>query len=150
MTANKTLYLMVGFPRAGKSTWIYNNKERLDAIVIENDWIRENILHAPNSKSTEPAIWMIVDSCMRILLSQGKNVILDGINLTSFTRKFFIDAAKECDARIVFVWINTPLEECLSRNSRLLDHKITNEILKRVGANFESPMSHEYDEIILV
>ena len=143
-----TMYLMVGLPRSGKSTWINENKDRLDAIVVSNDWIRENILHAPNKKATEPAIWMITDSCMRILLSQGKNVILDGINLTKSVRRFFVDAALECGAKIVVVQMATSLEECIKRNKT--DHKLPDSVIESMCCTFQYPSLDECDEIIYI
>ena len=139
------LYLIVGLPRSGKSTWIRNNKDRLNATVIENDWIRANILHANNCKSTEPALWMITDATMRILLSQGKNVILDGVNLTRFTRKFFIDAARECNAEVVCVWVDTSAEECKRRN--ISDYKLPEEIINKMRCSLDEPTLDEFDSI---
>ena len=51
---------------------------------------------------------------------QGKNVILDGANLTKFERKFFIDLARECMAHIRMVYIDTSLEALYDETSLLL------------------------------
>jgi len=137
------LYLLIGLPRSGKSTWTEENKEKLDAVVVSNDWIRENILHAPNSKSTEPIIWTIADSAMRIMLSQGQNVIYDGVNHTSFVRKFFIDMAEECGAKIVPVHVNTSLDVCLERNRT--NKKLPDSVLIRMASEAEGMNFNEYD-----
>jgi predicted kinase len=144
-----TMYLMVGLPRSGKSTWIKERIENLNAIVLENDWIRENILHAPHSKSIDPTIWMLTDGAARIILSQGKNVIIDGVNLTKFTRKFFIDMARECNARVVIVEIKTPIEKCIDRN-RNVAWKLPEKALKVMGEKYELPMPDECDKLIIV
>lgn len=138
------MYLVMGLPRAGKSTWIKANKDK--GIVVSNDGVRESILHSGYSKSTNPAIWMITDGCARIVLSQGKNVIIDGVNGSRFVRKCFTDMARECKAEIEYVWITTPLEMCLERNDS--EHKLPDETLIKMANGFEDPDSSEdYDKL---
>jgi len=140
------MFLTVGLPRSGKSTWVEKNKSYFDAVVLENDWIRANILHAPHHKSNDPAVWMIVDASARILLSQGRNVIIDGIHLTRFARKFFIDMAKECGAIVVVVAFDTDLKTCIKRNK--VDRKLPNHVLTELDRRKDKIMAYEYDEII--
>ncbi len=141
------MFLLVGLPRSGKSTWTAKHIDYFDAISIENDWIRENILHAQHSKSNDPAIWMITDATARIILSQGRNIIVDGVNLTQFTRKFFIDMARECGAKVVIVWIDTDLETCLNRNRD--NPKLPDDVLKCMYQKMEIPQPHEYNYLII-
>lgn len=137
--------MMVGLPRSGKSTWIKNNA--CGRIVISNDWIRANILHAPNNKSIDPALWMITDATLRIMLGQKNDVILDGVHLTKFVRKFFIDVAREYGAKVIFVYMKTPLEECKKRNA--FNNKLPDEVLEGMAEKFEEPDCEEYDEITI-
>ena len=143
------LTMMIGLPRSGKSSWIKEITKSKD-IVISNDWIRENILKAPHSKSSNPAIWMITDATLRILLSQGQDVILDGVHATKSERKFFLDLAKECNAAVMYVLVDTPLETCVARNNRSEHHKLPTEDLIRMGKKFERPTKDEYNSIIYV
>ena len=132
---------MCGLPRSGKSTWIKKNKG--NSIVVSNDWIRENILGTTYMGAANPAIWMITDATIRILLSQGKNVILDGCNHTHFIRKFFTDLAKEYGANIRIVCVDTPRNTCLIRNQEnkklpdLVLHKMSDESEGAIGQETE-------------
>ena len=142
------LTMMLGLPRSGKTTWIEKNLE--DNIVVSNDWIREKILHAPYSKAIYPAIWMITDATLRILLSQGKNCILDGVNATKYEREFFVDLARECGAQIRMIYINILLETCLERNRTQQGAKLPEEKLRSMAQRFEIPSKNEYDYLYLV
>ena len=143
---NGTMYLLVGFPRSGKSTWAKENGN--DSIIVSNDWVRENILHAPNKKSNDPAIWMITDSTIRIVLSQGKSVIVDGVNTTVAVRSYFISTANECNANVVIVWIKTSIEECIRRNN--VSKKLPHDVLLKMYDRFEDPQPQEYDKMIVM
>ena len=139
--------LMVGMPRSGKSTWIVNNKDKND-IVISNDWIRENILGNHYSNAANPVIWMVTDSCIRILLSQGVNVILDGINHTRYIRSLYLNIGKEYATETRIVYTNTPLAVCLERNKT--NAKLPSGKLVKMYEEIESPTMYECDKFIKI
>lgn len=145
-----TLTLMVGFPRSGKSTWIEKNKE--DELVIEPDWIRRNILGHQYHRPAEPIIWLIADSFIRICLSQGQDVILDGINLLKFIREKYVKLAQEMGVKIRVVWITTPMEICLARNQESPEEKRLPQVaLVQKEEMFEPPELEEgFGEIVEV
>jgi predicted kinase len=138
--------LLVGLPRSGKSTWIQKNGG--NAIVVSNDWIREEILGTHYSKNANAIIWTIADAALRIVLGQGKDAIYDGVNLTKETRKFYIDLARQYGAKIKMVLILTPLETCIERNK--VGQKLPIEVLQKMADSFESPDPEEYDEIDVI
>jgi predicted kinase len=142
---NNTLTIIVGLPRSGKSTWIGKNKG--DAIVLSHDWVREHILGVSYAKSANAIVWTIADATLRILLGQDKNVILDGVNNTRSTRKFYIDIAKEYGAKVKMLVITTPLSVCLARNRMSDTHKLPDEALIHMDKTLELPQEGEYDEI---
>ena len=142
------LTLLVGIPRSGKSTWIKENARDAD-LVVSNDWIRENILGGSYASSANPIVWTLVDATLRIALSQGMNVILDGVGLTKATRKFYIDIAKQYGARTRMVLVDTPLSICLERNRTAEAHKLPEEKLIEMSKHFEQPEGQEYDDLVV-
>ena len=147
---NNTLTILVGVPRCGKSTWIEKNKG--DSIVVSHDWVRENILGTHYSPNANAIIWTIADATLRIVLSQGKDVILDGINHTASTRRFYIDIARQYKAQVKIVCITTPIDVCLIRNSKAESHKLPQEELMAIHHKLEWPATGGdlYDEIVWV
>lgn len=135
------LIITVGLPRSGKTTWIEANKDACNAVVVSNDWIRENILGTNYHKASNAIVWTIVDASIRILLSQGKNVILDGANHTKGVRKFFVDIAREYGAGVKMVLFKTPLKNCIYRNSK--NSKLPEAVLIKMAEELEEPTSEE-------
>lgn len=146
MKEKPILTILVGLPRSGKSTWIKYNHN--DEIIVSNDWIRENIFKNHYSRSINPAIWMITDATIRMLLSQGKNIILDGVNLQKAVRKEFTSTAKECGATTRMIFIDTSLDECLLRNNKT--NQLPEEQIIQMFKNIEKPSADEADEVIIV
>lgn len=141
-----TFTLLVGLPRSGKSTWIKENCG--NAVVVSNDWIREEILGTHYSKNANAIIWTIADAALRIVLGQGKDAIYDGVNLTKETRKFYIDLARQYNARIKIVLIITPLEICMERNKN--GNKLPDDVLERMANSYERPDCTECDEMDVI
>lgn len=142
---NNVLTLVIGLPRSGKSTWIEKNKG--DAIVVSHDWVRENILGTHYAPSANAIIWTIADAALRILLSQDKDVILDGLNDTPTVRKFYVDIARQYKAKVKMVGITTPLDICLARNSGK-EQKLRNKKILKINEKLEWPRVTECDELV--
>lgn len=149
MKHKNRLTIVMGLPRAGKGTWIDLKKNQND-IVVSSDWIRENILGQSYSKASNSIVWSIIDSTLRILLGQGKNVILDGINLTRSVRKFYTDIARTYGSEVVIVHVKTPLDVCVERNRKAESHKLPEEDLLNMGSIIEIPTKDESDGYIEV
>jgi len=145
-----TLTIIVGLPRCGKSTWIEKNKG--DAVVVSNDWIRENILGTHYSSNANALIWSITDATLRIVLGQGKDAILDGINHTADVRRFFIDLARQYKSKVKMVCIMTPVGICLARNSKAETNKLPQDKLIAINNKIEWPdgRGNLYDEVVYV
>ena len=83
------LTIMVGFPRAGKSKWVAENCG--DAVVVGGDQFRDLLFNGSYAKEGNMVVLSLIESTVRLLLSQNKNVILDGIHLTKFDRAWYIN-----------------------------------------------------------
>lgn len=132
------LTILVGLPRAGKSTWCTQNTNK--AVLVSNDWIRENILGTHYCNAANAIVWSIVDSTLRIVLGQGKDAILDGINHTKAVRSFYIKLAKEYNAEVELVVFDTPLSVCRQRNTTL---KLPNDRIDDISKAYEIPSINE-------
>ena len=144
-----TLTLMVGLPRSGKTTWIEENKT--DEVIIEQDWIRTNVFGHQFHNAAEPFLKATVTAMIRVLLAQGKDVILDATCLTKSIRHIYTIIAGEYKADVRLVWLNTHLDECCDRNELSPEgQQIPRDLLRAMNVRLEKPMPHEYNELIKV
>lgn len=140
-----TLTIMVGLPRSGKDTWIEKNKG--DTIVVSNDWIRENILGTHYCPASNAIVWTLTDAVLRVVLSQGKDVILNGVNHTKTVRAFYIKLAKEYDAKIKIVYMDVLPAVCIRRN---FENKLPDAVILKMWEELDFPNYKEYDELEVI
>lgn len=151
-----TLYIMMGLPAAGKSTWTkrHPNARRIDideiVTEVEGDYRGYRLAAKPYYKSLET---------IRVIhgLLAGNDVILDRTCYKRSTRERFIRLAHAFGAEAVVVWITsslTPRQHGLRRylkDSRGLTmaHWVT--VCDRMASLFEMPTQDEgYDRIEIV
>ena len=102
------LYLMMGAPGAGKSTWLKGR---------EIDAVRFSLVAEDEEYfSKEKEVFSTYISTINNYLSQGFNVIADATHLNAASRNKTIRNIKVKDADIRVIWIKTPLNQCLAQN----------------------------------
>lgn len=67
-------------------------------------------------------------------------------------RAQIVEIARQCDAKLWAVWINTPLDVALRRNAqRPVDERVPEDAIHSVAALFEPPtLSEGFEDIIVV
>jgi predicted kinase len=133
----QTLTLMCGIPSCGKSYWIQKNKK--DAVIVSPDGIRKNIFGHQFFTNAEDFIWAFAKGMCRLLIEQGKDVIIDATNLTFRSRLDWIRLAKQYGVKVKIVWIKTSLKECLKRNAKR-DNKVPEDLIINMALYFEEPI----------
>lgn len=134
------LIIMCGLPASGKNTWI--KKHSKTYTVVELDWIRKEIFGHQFHINAEPFIIGMAKSFARMLLSQGKNVIINATNLTHQIRMDWIRIGNEYNANTTIVWKDETLTTSLSRNAERIDDKVPETAILSMFKTFEPP--YEY------
>lgn len=111
---NKTLYLTVGLPRSGKSTWAMKNP--MKAPVVNPDSIRLALHGEKYIQQAEGFVWAIAHKMVESLFIAGHNaVVLDATNTTRKAR----DAWRGCDTCVKwvrrYVMFGASRETCIVR-----------------------------------
>ena len=79
-------------------------------------------------------------------LEAGRDVIFDATNLTPKYRKWCLDTKAEHIA----VFVNTPLKECLKRNSER-ERVVPPEVIERASKRLVPPTTNEgFDKVIIL
>ena len=134
------LIVLIGVPASGKSslakTWLQSEK---DAILLSSDALRGIYGKNEEDQSVTGEVMFQIKKLVRYFLRQGRTVIVDATNRLAEHRREFLAAAKEEGARtILAVMMDTPLEECLLRNS-LRERKVPDEVIRRMFNSLEKP-----------
>jgi predicted kinase len=126
----KTLILLVGLPRSGKTTWA---KEQ-EFPIVNPDSIRLAIHRQRFIDLAEPFVWAVAKTMVRALFLAGHDtVILDACNTTRKRR----DEWKSDDWQTRFVQISTSEGTCIERANEIGDSQIV-PVIERMNAQYEA------------
>jgi predicted kinase len=132
-----TMTLMVGLARCGKSTYVKKNSK--DVIVCP-DRIRKLIFGHQFHKDAEDFVWAYAKGMAKLILEQGKNVLIDATNLNFYSREQWYKIAKDYKAKIKVIWIKTSLKECKKRNAKSPEgERLPEGTLDNMAYMFENP-----------
>jgi predicted kinase len=136
--APKTLIMLVGLPRSGKTTAAMTMAAGGGAIVSP-DAIRLN-LHGQNFyPAAEPLVWAIAQTMVRALFAAGHAIVyLDACNVTKARRAEW----KSSTWRRKFVVLDTTREVCIIR---AIDENRTDllPVIERMAEEYEPPSEDE-------
>ncbi len=150
-----TLYILIGAPGSGKSTWARGNADRLKAEVIGADDIRVEFHAAGRNPLNGDQVFAEVERRAREVLRAGRSVILDATHFLRKYRRYAHHIARAANARQVAIWFDVPLEECLRRNAsrtaqQFGDEAVPDAVVRSIHAKLQPPDRFEFDEIVRV
>lgn len=96
---------MVGLQGAGKSTWVAACLAATHAVVSKDHW--------PRARRREARQQRVVAQ----LLAEGRSVVVDNTNPSAAERAPLVAAARAACVPVRAVWVDTPLDVCLTRNA---------------------------------
>jgi predicted kinase len=144
----------VGVQGAGKSTWARANVDRLSAVVVGSDDVRNELeAHGIDATDKGDLVFQIVEERLGQLVMAGKGVIVDATHARRTWREKEIAKARAAGARVIAVWFDVPLAVCLARNARKPggqrwgDRTVPERVLLSVARDFERPTLDEFDEV---
>lgn len=144
-----TLYIMVGLPGSGKSTWAKNKCDE-NSIIISSDAIRDKLYKDINNQEHNAKVFEHMRKETLDALNGTKSVYYDSTNITRKNRQSILDFIKinHIECRKVAVIVETPYEECLKRNS-IRNRHVPEHVIKNMMERFELPLINEgFDEIL--
>ena len=110
------LYMIMGAPGAGKSTFIKNVLSSR-AFVVSRDVIRFSMIKEGEPYfSKEKEVYKEYIRLINEHLSRNRDVIADATHLNAASRNKLINCITAPNVNIHVVWIKTTLETCLKQN----------------------------------
>jgi predicted kinase len=148
--SNPVMFLMFGYPGAGKTTVAKLIGEHTGAVHLSSDLIRLELFPEPAYTQEEhDAVYGELDKRAEMLLSQGKSVVYDA-NLNRYMHR--LEKYALCErtaARAILLWVKAPKEMARARavlrgHHRLVPKDETFEsMFERVSATLEEPREDE-------
>ncbi len=152
---DKKLYVTIGAPGAGKSTWCLNNINKLFSWIISRDRFRimlgimKDYEKTIGNTSQEDEVTKLVDGSIDAAMKCNLNIAIDATNINIKTRKYLCDKAKSFGYEIIYVVFQTPIEVCKERRKDQMDDTIDYFFAKMLDEKHKI-REDEYNEIIYV
>lgn len=115
-----TLYILRGLPGSGKSTLarkLMNENPDESIVRVSKELLRE-MCHFGRNPEHRDIINRLKDTCIKEALYQGYSVISDDTNLRESDISRLRHIAQQQNAVVVLHVMDTPLEECIERDSK--------------------------------
>ena len=117
------LFIMMGAPGAGKSTFIKSLRTE-SYITISRDEVRFSMVKEDEPYfSKEKAVYKEYIRLINEYLSQNRDVIADATHLNAASRNKLINCITAPNINIHVIWIKTTLETCLKQNELLFQNQ---------------------------
>lgn len=146
----KDLYIMVGLPASGKSTYVKKMKECFVAVSVSTDDLRKELLGDISNQNQNTDIFNESYKRIQFYLEKGLDVIFDATNINYKKRMDVINRFKKYANNINAIMMATPYEECLERNKNR-ERQVPEDVIKRMYMNFYVPQYFEgFDKISIV
>lgn len=114
------LFLMIGFPGSGKSYFARQMAEAMGVVRLNGDGARyfmytdDATRHNP---SNNPQVFGALNYAMIEILRAGKSVVIDASHNRYKDRDEKPALVAPFGAKVVLVWVQTPLEEAIQREA---------------------------------
>lgn len=145
------LYIMIGLPNSGKSTYInkLNKKQNFNILsfdeIIINEFGNGDYNQGKKYIFSEEAEKFYKNKYVE-LINQNKNLIIDKTSMSESARKKLTERAKD-KFNIKYIFIITDFEVLLKRNEKRIEKQMNLTTYKKILNSFEFPNESEYDTI---
>lgn len=136
----KNLYVLVGTPGSGKSTWV---QKQNNGTVISRDVIRFALLGKDDEYfASENQVFSLYIEAIQRALDNGENVFADATHLNEASRNKLLRNLNLNNVQLVAVNFNVPLNVCFERNNQRSGRaKVPESAVRRMFYSKSDPMT---------
>ena len=148
----KKLYLMVGEPGSGKSTFLKNYQKKVGGVIVSRDEIRFGLLGKNDSYfSKENTVFDKYIESIQNALKNNEIVFADATHISEGSRMKVLNRLDLTDVEVRPIVIETSLTTCLANNStREGLQRVPDQVIKRMFNQFKHPIydKFHYKEVL--
>ena len=134
------LYMMVGLPASGKSTYAKLLAEESNGIVVSSDGIRAEWYGDEAIQGDASKIFREVELRCKNALRASQSVIMDATNMSAKKRANFLRQMPACHK--ICVVMAVPFDECLARDEKR-SRSVGPAVMEKMRKNFQMPYYNE-------
>jgi len=143
---NNTLYIAVGLPGSGKSTYAKNFIKDKDIEYLSSDELRGVYGKDQSDQSVTSIVFGHIKRNVDEFLKDGKNVLVDATSVNRKERSDYIKTAKKYGAKVVAIVFKMDRDGLIDRNKKRGEQggrEVPTFVIDKMLAKFEEP---SYDE----
>jgi predicted kinase len=137
-----TVYIMVGIPGSGKSTWIETHATE-DWHLISPDQVLQNRYDYVWTPERAAESWAESFQYFGRQLLVGGTIVWDATFITPIIRSSVLHIAKGAGFYVEAIFCDTPLETCLERNNLRNREPVPEKTIQRMADSLVPPTMEE-------
>ena len=149
-----TIYIAVGLPGSGKSTYAKNFIKDKDIEYLSSDELRAVFGKGEDDQTVTPLVFGHIKRKVDEFLKDGKNVLVDATSVNRKERADYITTAKKYGAKLVALVFKMDRQGLIDRNKKRGQEGgrvVPDWVIDKMLAKFEEPSHSEgIDEVIYV
>jgi len=149
---NNTLYIMVGLPGSGKSTYAKNFIKDKDIEYLSSDSLRAVYGKDETDQSVTSIVFGHIKRKVDESLKDGKNVLVDATSVNRKERSDYINTAKKYGAKVVAIVFKMDRRGLIERNKKRGEQGgrvVPDFVINKMLAKFEEPSYDEGIDVII-
>jgi predicted kinase len=147
-----TLYITVGLPGSGKSTYVKNFIKDKDIEYLSSDSLRAVYGKSEEDQTVTPLVFGHIKRKVDELLKDGKNVLVDATSVNRKERSDYINTAKKYGAKVVAIVFKMDRQGLIDRNKKRGEQGgrvVPDFVIDKMFAKFEEPSYSEGIDVII-
>jgi predicted kinase len=149
---NNTLYITVGLPGSGKSTYVKNFIKDKDVEYLSSDELRAVYGKSEEDQTVTPLVFGHIKKKVDEFLKDGKNVLVDATSVNRKERSDYIKTAKKYGAKVVAIVFKMDRQGLIERNKKRGEQGgrvVPDWVIDKMLAKFEEPSYDEGIDVII-
>jgi len=149
---NNTLYITVGLPGSGKSTYAKNFIKDKDVEYLSSDSLRAVYGKDETDQSVTSIVFGHIKRKVDEFLKDGKNVLVDATSVNRKERSDYINTAKKYGAKVVAIVFKMDRQGLIDRNKKRGEQggrEVPTFVIDKMLAKFVEPSYDEGIDVII-